>query len=150
MKGKELLGREIKCFNCGKPFISHEEWAYKKCVAHAERKFCSWKCLRETELKKTTKLDERDKIIRAIMDGLTNAEIAKVLSVDRARVVYWRKKLAEEDGHGEQGDNDRLSDEDDRKSKGMEHKQQSVRDAQANRDRSADGGNETGKGGNGE
>ena len=99
MKGPEIIGREIKCFNCGKPFISHEEWAYKKCVAHAERKFCSWKCLRETELKKSTKLDERDKIIRAIMDGLTNAEIAKVLCVDRARVVYWRKKITEEEKH---------------------------------------------------
>jgi len=99
MKGPELFGREIKCFNCGKGFISHEEWAYKKCVAHVERKFCSWKCLRETELKKGTRLDERDKIIRAIMDGLTNAEIARVLSVDRARVVYWRKKIAEEESN---------------------------------------------------
>ena len=101
MKGPELLGREIKCFNCGKPFISHEEWAYKKCFNHIDRKFCSWRCLREAEKKHGTRKEQKDRIIKAIMDGLTNTEIVRLLEVDNSRVVYWRKQIMQEEGeHG--------------------------------------------------
>ena len=98
MKGPELLGREIKCFNCGKHFISHEEWAYKKCFNHIDRKFCSWRCLREAEKKHGTRKEQKDRIIKAIMDGLTNTEIVRLLEVDNSRVVYWRKQIMQEEG----------------------------------------------------
>ena len=90
-------GRERTSSVCGKQFIMHEGWIYKKCRGHElERLFCSWGCMRKFEKTRGTTIECRERIIQAIQDGLNDNEIAALLYEDRARVAYWRKKLEKE------------------------------------------------------
>jgi len=88
------------CANCGKEFIiqSPEEYAYKKYRGRNYLVFCSWSCMRASEKNSGTKIERREKIIQAIRDGLSNAEIFKLLGEEPGKVDYWRKKLREENG----------------------------------------------------
>lgn len=98
MKGKEFLFRERVCPVCKARFIPTGEWVYKKYYGNSERIFCSWKCLRKTEVERGTKIDRRERIIQAIRDGLTNSEIALLLEEKGTTISYWRKKVEEEEG----------------------------------------------------
>jgi len=92
-----FAGRERKCSVCGKEFIMHEGWIYKKCRGHElERLFCSWGCMREFEKRRGNAAERREKIIQAIKDGLNDTEIGNLLCEERQRVHYWRTKLEKE------------------------------------------------------
>ena len=52
--------------------------------------------MRAFEKKSGTKAQRREKIIQAIRDGLTNAEIFTLLGEEPTKVDYWRKKLEKE------------------------------------------------------
>ena len=88
------------CANCGKEFIIHspEDYAYKRYQSRSMIAFCSWHCMRENERNRGSKAQRREKIIQAIYDGLSNAEIFKMLGEEPGKVDYWRKKLREENG----------------------------------------------------
>ena len=87
------------CSNCGKEFIVQcpDEYAYKKYRGRSYIAFCSWSCMRESEKTSGTLKQRREKIIQAIYDGLSNAEIFKLLGEEPGKVDYWRRKL-EKDG----------------------------------------------------
>jgi hypothetical protein len=54
--------------------------------------------MRENEKNRGSKVERREKIIQAIYDGLSNAEIFKLLGEEPGKVDYWRKKLERENG----------------------------------------------------
>jgi len=87
---------EKSCARCGKPFIVHSEWAFKR-VANGRKYFCSYKCMREWENERGSKAERRERIIQAINDGLTTNEIVSLLNVDHSAVNYWRRKLGNDD-----------------------------------------------------
>lgn len=82
---------EKKCPMCGKKFIARAEWAYKQ----YDRYYCSWHCLQEMRKGKPSRAQKKERIIQAIRDGLTNAEILNLLGEPPSTVDYWRRKLKE-------------------------------------------------------
>lgn len=84
-----------KCPVCGKVFWASAEWVYKKGYSHCMRVYCSWKCLRQEEKDKTPL---KDKIDRAILDGLTNAEIKELLGVTQHQIDYRRDRVIRDEG----------------------------------------------------
>ena len=87
---------EHNCARCGKPFIMHDGWAYKSGTGTGARLFCSWSCIQAWRKERPSKIERREKIIQAIYDGLSNAEIFKLLGEEPGKVDYWRKKLERE------------------------------------------------------
>lgn len=94
-------GRERRCPMCKRIFILYEGWVYRRNRGMKELIFCSWKCLREYEKNDVSPIQRRDMICQAIRDGLTNAEITSLLTVDSRQVDYWRKKIEKEDKENE-------------------------------------------------
>lgn len=87
--------KEAYCPICGKEFLPHEDWAYKRYVKGRQQRFCSWHCLRESEKRDTSKAERRQAIIQAIRDGLNDKEIATLTGEDLTRIAYWRRKEKE-------------------------------------------------------
>ena len=88
--------QDRKCPMCGKEFFVRDanDWVYKRNSQY----FCSWHCLRNYEKgSKTRKIDQREKIIQAIRDGLTTREICDLVGVEADKVWYWRDKLKREE-----------------------------------------------------
>ena len=86
--------RERYCGNCGKEFmITGSEWVYKDWRKNSLVYYCSWKCLREAEKKKETKIDIRHKIINMLEQGLSVKEVAVKLQESQQKVLYWKKKM---------------------------------------------------------
>ena len=99
-----LDGTERKCPICGKVFLAHEEWAYKKTKDKHSNIFCSWGCLRKWEAQHGSRKDRQQRIINALSDGLNPKEAALLLGEPVSKVWYWEKKLkreAAEDGKNE-------------------------------------------------
>ena len=86
---KDFANQEKHCPVCGKEFIARAEWAYKE----KGKFYCTWGCLQAERKGHGTPAERRERIIQAIHDGLTNAEIQKLLGEDSRKVDYWRKKL---------------------------------------------------------
>ena len=86
------------CAQCGKEFIIQcpDEYAFKRYKSRSLIAFCSWSCMRAFEKKGGSKAERREKIIQAIYDGLSNAEIFKLLGEEPGKVDYWRRKLEKE------------------------------------------------------
>ena len=91
---------EKNCVKCGKTFeMPCGDWAYKKYKGRGIQYFCSWKCIREWEKeheKPARKIDEREKIIQALSDGLSVKEVSVLLDVDASKVSYWKKRMIRE------------------------------------------------------
>ena len=79
-----------KCPVCGKTFWSSAEWVYKRNYGKNQRVYCSYKCKRSEEKENMT---IGDKINQAIRDGLTDAEIKRVLGVTQRQIDYRRTRL---------------------------------------------------------
>ena len=94
-------GRERRCPMCSRIFILYEGWVYRRNRGTSELIFCSWKCLREYENNEKSPAQVRELICQAIQDGLTNAEINRLLGVYSRKIDYWRKKLEKEDKENE-------------------------------------------------
>ena len=92
-----LVGREKKCPVCKKEFIAHEDWVFRRKQGFKEKVFCSWGCMRKWERGRQKPIERREKIVKAIMDGLNDREIAFMLDEDTTSISYWRKKLIQED-----------------------------------------------------
>lgn len=90
--------QEKYCSRCGKPFICYgNEWAYRSGSGRGARLFCSWHCIQEWRKEKPmSKIARRERIIQAVMDGLSISEICKVLNEEPKQVWYWKKKLDKE------------------------------------------------------
>ena len=92
----DLQQREKKCPICGKEFYPTPEWAFKKWRNKVLNYFCSWSCMREMEKRGGgSRAEKRERMIQAIMDGLTNREISALLDEEVATINYWRKKIRE-------------------------------------------------------
>lgn len=90
---------EKNCERCGKEFVMPcGDWAYKKYKGRGYMYFCSWSCVRawEKEHDKPTKIDERERIIQALADGLSVKEVSILLNVDPQKVSYWKKRMTRE------------------------------------------------------
>lgn len=87
--------KEAYCPICGKEFLPHEDWGYKRYVKGRQMRFCSWHCLRASEKKDKSAAERRADIIQAIRDGLNDSEIVKLTGEELAKVRYWRKKEKE-------------------------------------------------------
>lgn len=92
---------EKKCARCGRPFIVHDpsEYVFRRYVSGADKFFCSWSCLRMWDALRGTKADRRGRIQQAIRDGLSTNEICDLVGADKTTVLYWRKKMEEEQDH---------------------------------------------------
>ena len=91
----EQTYKERSCPICGKMFISHDDWAYKRYVKGRQQRFCSWHCLRASEKQDKSAAERRADIIQAIRDGLTNKEIVALTGEDLTKILYWRRKEKE-------------------------------------------------------
>lgn len=87
--------KEQTCPICGKEFLPHEDWGYKRYVKGRQQRFCSWHCLRASEKQDRSKAERRQDIIQAIRDGLNDKEIAALTGEDMTRIIYWRRKEQE-------------------------------------------------------
>ena len=91
---------EKTCTNCGKEFVTTcGDWAFKKYKGRGDQYYCSWKCIRAWEKeheKPARKIDEREKIIQALSDGLSVKEVSVLLNVDASKVSYWKKRMVKE------------------------------------------------------
>ena len=87
------VGKERKCYVCGRHFIISNEWAYRRTYGTRERVFCSWGCMRKFDKARGTKPERRDRIVQALKDGLSVKEICALLSEDVSVVAYWAKKM---------------------------------------------------------
>jgi DNA-binding NarL/FixJ family response regulator len=90
---------EKNCDRCGKEFVMPcGDWAYKRYKGKGVQYFCSWKCIRayEREHDKPKKIDERERIIQALADGLSVKEVSTLLDVDTSKVSYWYKRMKKE------------------------------------------------------
>jgi DNA-binding NarL/FixJ family response regulator len=87
--------KEAYCPICGKEFLPHEDWGYKRYVKGRQQRFCSWHCLRASEKQDKSAAERRADIIQAIRDGLNDKEIAKVTGEDMSKILYWRRKEKE-------------------------------------------------------
>ena len=87
---------ERTCPVCGKTFWAGEQWQYKKGFAKAPRIYCSWKCMRSEEKANMT---VSDKIEQAVRDGLTDAEIRKVLGVSQKQIDYCYRRYSTQGKH---------------------------------------------------
>jgi hypothetical protein len=87
--------QEKRCTQCKKKFIvlDNAHWVYKRTKGTGVKYFCSWSCIRKYDGNHETAIDRREKVIQAIMDGLTNREISALLDVKCERVEYWRKRV---------------------------------------------------------
>ena len=96
-KNRELSQtfKEAYCPICGKEFLPHEDWAYRRYVKGREKRFCSWHCLRASEKQDKSVAERRADIIQAIRDGLNDKEIARLTGEDMTRILYWRRKEKE-------------------------------------------------------
>ena len=89
---------ERTCPVCGKTFWSGEQWRYRKGFAKEPRIYCSWACMRSEEKANMT---VSDKIEQAIQDGLTDAEIRKLLGVTQNQIDYFYRRYST---HGKRTD----------------------------------------------
>lgn len=87
--------KEQTCPICGKEFLPHEDWGYKRYVYGREKRFCSWHCLRASEKQYKSAAERRQIIIQAIRDGLNDKEIATLTGEDLTKIQYWRRKEKE-------------------------------------------------------
>ena len=88
--------QDRKCPQCGKEFFvwNAEDWVYRR----NGRALCSWHCVRAFDSGgNVRRMNEREKVIQAIKDGLSTREISNLLGVDTQKVWYWRKKLKKEE-----------------------------------------------------
>ena len=86
-----------QCPVCKKEFYANaDHWAYINFIGKKRHVFCSWSCMRKFERERGTKASRQPKIIKALEDGLTVNEISNMLNVDRATVLYWKKKMEAE------------------------------------------------------
>ena len=96
-------GKDRKCPMCGKVFLLYEEtWVYKRRLSHDSTKyFCSWHCLQkfEKEHPKPLAVEQREKLIELIKQGMGTSDIVRTLGVDRTKVRYWKERVGKvEDG----------------------------------------------------
>lgn len=89
----EHIKRE--CPECGKKFeICGEDWGYTLNNKGKKYYYCSWSCLRAAEKRKPqTKIQQRERILQAIEDGLSVREISELLDVSPQVVSYWKKRM---------------------------------------------------------
>lgn len=80
-----LDGNQRRCPICGKEFWASREWVYKKGYDHDMKYYCSWTCYR-----RKTRTTVYDRIAQAFRDGLSDAEIVRVLGVTRKQIERWR------------------------------------------------------------
>ena len=100
---------ERDCPCCGKKFQPTDLWVYKE----GKKIFCSWGCLQKYRFdnindlkrpgyprpkKKDLTKEEVDVIRRALKMGMTMRNIAELLGISYARVLYHRDKIAREEG----------------------------------------------------
>ena len=89
---------EKACKNCGKEFeMPCGDWAFKKYKGRSILYFCSWKCIRAWEkVHEVSKIDQRERIIQALSDGLTVKEVSVLVGADPTKVSYWEKRMKKE------------------------------------------------------
>ena len=91
------LGREKRCYVCGKAFLgSEEDWAYKRTKAGTGHPlyFCSWKHLREYDQSHVKKRGRKRtpyeaEIYRRLAGGERPTEIARELGITKGTVWYY-------------------------------------------------------------
>lgn len=81
--------RERRCPICGKQFWCTGEWVYRD-KNYPSRVYCSWHCIQAARRGKMT---TKDRINQAIMDGLNDAEIERLLGVTKKQIKYRRERL---------------------------------------------------------
>jgi hypothetical protein len=97
-----FFGIERKCPLCGKHFITKgEQWSYSRNTGGVKVFLCSWKCLRSWQEGHLNAVERRERIQRAIRDGLNNKEIAALLNEKTSKIQYWRDKMEGENGQEE-------------------------------------------------
>ena len=93
MNDRVFTGKETECSVCGKRFIIYPDWVYKKTYDNREKVFCSWSCMRKWETNRGDTAARRARIKQALRDGLTIAEIVKLLGESPEKVWYWKKQM---------------------------------------------------------
>jgi len=90
----ETVFHERYCSRCGKEFIWNPDWVFRDGKSDAAPVFCSWSCLQAYKRSRpSSKAERRERVIQAILDGLTITEICALLNEEAAYVWYWKKKM---------------------------------------------------------
>lgn len=93
MTDRVYTGNERECSVCRKKFIMYPDWAFKQSFKSREKVFCSWSCMRKWEKNRGDATVRRERIKQALRDGLTIAEIVKLLGESPEKVWYWKKQM---------------------------------------------------------
>ena len=93
MREKGSVAEMMICPQCKRRYVNYgaDEWAYKIPLKNKMLHFCSWKCLRAYETMYPTK---RDRIDKAIREGLNDIEIKRLLKVSDRQLNERRRELA--------------------------------------------------------